>query len=142
MACQIDAGTIKGEKARIFIEGARTGWLLLGYEGNTTRIKLIASGTGQAEEMAGLLKDNEVQYALVRIPDHKDEHPTIRDVFVAWTGPGVKILERGKKSTHTGEIQAVLMPVHASLTAHNSKNFNENNIRDKSNPLSGSHVID
>eukprot|EP01121_Diplochlamys_sp_Union-15-3_P020172 TRINITY_DN779_c0_g2_i1.p1 TRINITY_DN779_c0_g2~~TRINITY_DN779_c0_g2_i1.p1 ORF type:complete len:162 (-),score=38.94 TRINITY_DN779_c0_g2_i1:112-540(-) len=142
MSVNIDAGPIKQAKNGIFKDGNRSGWVLLGYEGKSNDVKLVASGNGKPEEMAHLLKDDEVQYAIVRIPDQKDEHPTIRDIFIAWTGPKVKIIERGKKKTHVGEVEALLQPVHASLTATNSKNFNEHVIRDKSGPLSGSHVID
>eukprot|EP01121_Diplochlamys_sp_Union-15-3_P006149 TRINITY_DN1665_c0_g1_i1.p1 TRINITY_DN1665_c0_g1~~TRINITY_DN1665_c0_g1_i1.p1 ORF type:complete len:141 (+),score=20.31 TRINITY_DN1665_c0_g1_i1:90-512(+) len=140
MSATIDSGSIKAAKNEIFREGNRSGWILLGYEGNT--IKLTNKGAGKPEEIASLLRDDQVQYMLVRIPDQKDEHPTIRDVFIAWTGPKVKIIERGKKKTHVGEVEALLQPVHASLTATNSKNFNEHVIRDKSSALSGSHVID
>lgn len=92
---------------------------------------------------------------------------TIRDVFFVWIGPGVGIIEKGKKTGFLGEAQAFLQvcfiyittysfldlliwillfmhsfqPYHADITVLNKKKFTREEILDKSAPLSGSHVI-
>lgn len=57
-------------------------------------------------------------------------------------GPGVGIIEKGKKSAFLGDAEAILQPFHASVTALSKANFNDETIIDRSHPLSGSHVID
>lgn len=54
------------------------------------------------------LRDNEVQYALLRLPISVDEAKSTRDVFVVWTGPDVSVMAKGLKSTHVGEVKAIL----------------------------------
>jgi len=79
---------------------------------------------------------------LIRIEAKKDGHDTRRDVFIHWTGPGVKGFDKAKKKANNGEIEAFLAPNHAQLEALTRNNFTEAVVRDRSGPLSGSHVID
>lgn len=57
-------------------------------------------------------------------------------------GPSVGIIEKGKKTAQLGDAEALLQPYHAALTALSKENLNDETIIDRSNPLSGSHVID
>lgn len=57
-------------------------------------------------------------------------------------GPGVGVIEKGKKVASMGDVEALLQPFHSSLTALSRTNFNDETIIDRSNPLSGSHIID
>jgi len=98
-------------------------------------------------QLIQLVAPDQVQYMLIRIPVTVDDTSatvisTTRDVMVAWTGPKVNIIERGRKQTHFGAVSQVLQPIHANLTATSVQAFTEFNIRLKSDPLSGSHVID
>lgn len=83
-----------------------------------------------------------MQYALIRIPDKKDNNDTVRDVLIAWTGPSMGIMERSKKKVHIGEVREVLAPFHADLEAIAKTHFDEATVMDRSGPLSGSHVLD
>eukprot|EP01121_Diplochlamys_sp_Union-15-3_P012463 TRINITY_DN3734_c0_g1_i1.p1 TRINITY_DN3734_c0_g1~~TRINITY_DN3734_c0_g1_i1.p1 ORF type:complete len:149 (-),score=39.02 TRINITY_DN3734_c0_g1_i1:48-494(-) len=136
----IDGASISETKKKIFTSSTQRGWMLLGYEGN--KIVVVASGEGSVSDMVHLLKDDQVQYVLVRIPDEKDGTSTLRDIAIYWTGPKVKPLERGKKKFHFDYVAEHLAPVHASLQALSSTNFNEATIRAKSNSGSGTHVIE
>jgi len=138
----IDGPGIAQAKKEIFNDTAKHGWLLLGYQDKSGGIIVQAKGTGDISEMASLLKDDEVQYVLVRIPAEKDGNPTVRDISIHWTGPAVKPIERGKKKMHFDFVAHHLAPVHCTLQALNSKNFNEATVRAKSNAHSGSHVIE
>jgi hypothetical protein len=83
-----------------------------------------------------------MQYMIVRISAKKDGHDTHRDVFIHWTGPSVKGMEKAKKRVNLGEIETFLVPNHSQLEALNRANFTEATVLDRSGPLSGSHVID
>lgn len=85
------------------------------------------------------MKDDQVQWALVRIPDQKDGLETVRDVMIHWTGalsvfpppptiamlnffrqwstigPAVKKIEAAKKKTHTEAIRKYFEPRHAEV---------------------------
>jgi hypothetical protein len=67
---------------------------------------------------------------------------TVRDVFIAWTGPKVGLMEKGKKKSHLGALQALLSPAHAQLECVNKQNFTEANVVYKSDPKAGSHIIE
>eukprot|EP01120_Amphizonella_sp_Union-15-10_P005878 TRINITY_DN1805_c0_g1_i1.p1 TRINITY_DN1805_c0_g1~~TRINITY_DN1805_c0_g1_i1.p1 ORF type:complete len:142 (-),score=36.49 TRINITY_DN1805_c0_g1_i1:51-476(-) len=138
----IDTVAIKQAISQVFVDGNRQGWVLAGYEDRSNHIVLQGSGFGKPEEVQPLLREDEFQYVMVRIPDQKDDHPTVRDILIGWQGPKVKIVERGKKNTHFGTVKAVMSPVHATLTAVSVKNFNEATIRQKFGFNSGSHMID
>jgi hypothetical protein len=57
-------------------------------------------------------------------------------------GPGVGIIEKGKKTAFLGDIQSFLQPFQADITVINKNNFNYDTVLDRSHPLSGSNVID
>eukprot|EP01120_Amphizonella_sp_Union-15-10_P015580 TRINITY_DN804_c0_g1_i1.p1 TRINITY_DN804_c0_g1~~TRINITY_DN804_c0_g1_i1.p1 ORF type:complete len:142 (+),score=30.31 TRINITY_DN804_c0_g1_i1:66-491(+) len=137
----IDSSAIKQALAQVFVDGNRQGWVLAGYENRSNHIVLQATGFGKPEEVKPLLREDEFQYVKVRIPDQKDEHPTVRDILIAWQGPKVKIVDRGQRKTHFGTVVPIMEPVHATLTASNISKFDEATIRDRSHPLSGAHDI-
>jgi len=126
----------------IFTPVSTSGWVLVGY---TSERALCLQGRGnKVEELVANLKDNEVQYMLVRVQveDALKKLATTRDIFINWTGPQVGIVAKGKKKAHVGELKLILQPHHAELTAVSKRHFNLKTIITKSEPLSGSHVID
>ncbi|XP_049849933.1 uncharacterized protein LOC126320475 [Schistocerca gregaria] len=140
----VDKKSIDNAKAKIFAGSKTRGFIILGYApGSMTNIVLQTQmEDGTVENLVSKLDDSQVQYALIRIPDKKDLTDTVRDVMVAWAGPKVKAVEKSKKKTHTGYMKEVLAPFHADLEAISKANFTEAVLKDRSNPLSGSHVID
>eukprot|EP00028_Trichosphaerium_sp_Am-I-7-wt_P002663 CAMPEP_0168529382 /NCGR_PEP_ID=MMETSP0405-20121227/13879_1 /TAXON_ID=498012 /ORGANISM="Trichosphaerium sp, Strain Am-I-7 wt" /LENGTH=147 /DNA_ID=CAMNT_0008553103 /DNA_START=82 /DNA_END=525 /DNA_ORIENTATION=+ len=146
--CDIDRAGINGVRKQLFVEG-KLGpcWMILGYNGK--RIQVVAQGNTGVEDLVSRLGDDQVQYVLVRLPDKNEvigadgeAVKTGKDIFIQWTGPKVKVMERGKKRTHAGEVETFMKPVHASLTAVSKDNFNAPTILQKSHPKSGSHVLD
>ena len=144
-----DEAKVKGLIKELFHINAKRGWILLSYTGPNT-VSYTAHGTGQLSEVVSLLKDDQMQYFIVRVPlDDTDTPPgaeirvnKYRDASVAWTGPKVGLIEKGKKKSHIGALQALLVPVHAQLYCTNKANLTENNLKAKSDPKAGSHIID
>jgi len=126
-----------------FFTVSTPGWVMLGYSGDKT-LCLQCCGSN-IDELVKNLNDSEVQYVLSRIPidaeGYKQTHTT-RDVFIIWTGPNVSVVQAGKKRSHVGEVKKILKPFHAELTAVSKESFTLENVISKSDPLSGSHVID
>jgi len=124
-----------------------SGWLLVGYTGPSS-VALTAKGSGGPEEFIPFLKPDEIQYILLRVggipkdPKNKNERVVgTRDVLINWVGTEVGIIEKGKKKAQLGDIKNVLRPFHAELLATGTKHLNEETIKDRSDPLSGSHEI-
>eukprot|EP01101_Sappina_pedata_P005742 TRINITY_DN2702_c0_g1_i1.p4 TRINITY_DN2702_c0_g1~~TRINITY_DN2702_c0_g1_i1.p4 ORF type:complete len:142 (-),score=64.73 TRINITY_DN2702_c0_g1_i1:119-544(-) len=136
-----DIQSIHAAMAQIFHPGSLSGWVLVGYANDNT-VQLQGSGNGGVDELRGHLRADEVQYMLLRLPDKKDDIDTWRDIFIAWTGPSVGKIKAAKKATHVGELQILLSPNHAQLTACNIANFVEPIVRQKALPHAGSHSID
>jgi len=136
-----DPEEIQQVMADILRPSSFSGWLLCGYSDDTTVI-LQASGRGGVSEAIPHLKPDEVQYLLIRFPELKDGLQCNRDIFIAWTGPKASKIKAAKKATFLGEMQAILAPNHAQLTASGLNTFNEESIRAKSLGATGSHHID
>jgi len=116
------------------------GWVLIGYESEK---KLTFQGSGTyVETLLEFLDDNQIQYILIRLPIKKSNQTTSRDVFIYWSGPQVSLVERAKKNIFLAEIKDMLRTYHADLTAISKSHFTVETILDRSDPLSGSHVID
>jgi len=108
---------IQQSMAQILKPSSFSGWVLLGYEDETS-LALQGSGHGGVGELLSALKDDEVQYALVRLPELKESgfiHATT-DVFISWTGPKANKILAAKRTTFLGEIQKNF--VSQSCSAH------------------------
>jgi len=135
-----------------FHVGSESGWLLFNYV-SRSQIKYVDGGANSEEGIhklahQGLLEDDQVQYVLVRIGGIQEKgtlKTTTRDIFLVWNGPGLSILERGKKTEALGSVKELIrnyVAFHADLLVTNKANLNLETILDRSHPLSGSHVID
>jgi hypothetical protein len=129
---------LRESQAALFNVNSNFGWLLLNYVGPST-IHFTASGEGGAEDLSPNFKNDQIQYALIRIKDYENK---IRDIFITWIGSNVDIIEKGNKLNFLDDVQLYLQPFHADVTVLNKDKFTYNSLLDKSNPLSGSHVID
>lgn len=118
-----------------------SGWVLVGYVNDKT-VKLQGYGTGGIAELEKQLKDNEVQYAIVRTQLEAEGARKTRDVCMAWYGPKVSNLQKGIKKTHDSDVKNLFRPFHADLQVTNRQHFTQEEFMKKSNPLSGSHQID
>jgi len=121
---------------------------LCGYQDDNCTLEIQAHGKGGVSEFVHLLQEDQWQYMLVRTQDTSksiqmggDIKKTTRDVFIAWQGPAVSIIQRGKFNEHRNAVVAVMQPAHADLTAVGKKNFTAEEVARKSAPLSGSHEI-
>jgi len=112
------------------------GWVLVRYTGQT-QISFQESGFGPLSELAALLEENQMQYALIRLPPD----PISKDIFLSWVGPKVSKIEQGKKSEHLADLKSLLGPAHGSITAFTKQNFTETKIRELADPSSGTHIL-
>lgn len=67
---------------------------------------------GGVDELKPHLEDDQIQYGLVRLGGIEEKgslKTTVRDVFIAWVGPGVDIIEKGKKASSLGDVQVQII---------------------------------
>eukprot|EP01091_Cochliopodium_minus_P013325 TRINITY_DN4269_c1_g1_i1.p1 TRINITY_DN4269_c1_g1~~TRINITY_DN4269_c1_g1_i1.p1 ORF type:complete len:252 (-),score=74.80 TRINITY_DN4269_c1_g1_i1:90-845(-) len=139
---------VKNLIAQVLNKESFSGWILIGYQDDNCTLEIQAHGEGGVNEFVPLLNEDQWQYALVRTQDQSknikmggETKITTRDVFITWQGPSVSILQRGKFNEHRNVVKNVLQPSHAELYAFGKKNFTEEEVANKSGPLSGSHEI-
>jgi len=90
----------------IRVDKNETNWILGGYEGNA-KIVLQGKGSGGVSELVSNFKDDQAQYAYVRVITGDSESRRTKFVFVSWCGDKVGALKRAKMSVHKASIKTV-----------------------------------
>jgi hypothetical protein len=115
-------------------------WVLLGYEGNSNKIKLAGKGVGGLDELIGHLKDDQIYYGLYRTTDTIDNTVAVKFVLIIWVGEKVPIIRKAKIVTHKGDITGFVGQYHVDVTASNLNEINEDIVRDLVQRASGTAV--
>lgn len=123
-----------------FGKGPIASYVVLGYSGPQT-VRMQAGGEGGVTELVQQLKDDQIQYGLIRITYFEDGNPLTRDVFVQWNGPKVSAIQKGIKKAHCGELKSVLCPTAIEILASSKTNFTLETLVARSAPTA-SRIID
>jgi hypothetical protein len=123
-----------------FGKGPTASYVVLGYT-PTGAIRMLAGGVGGVDDMVSHLKDEEIQYGLIRITYYEDGNPLTRDVFVQWNGPKVSAIQKGIKKAHCGEVKNALCPTAIEILASSKTNFTLETLLARSAPTAA-RVID
>ena len=123
-------------------------WVIIGYEPNSTnKLKYVAHGSGGAASLRNQFIPNTYQYGMIRFDidktsmNHTDQKAQ-RDIFFYYSGPDAPILKRGKYLENLGTIEDKFKPHHAKVEIKNKDAVTNPLIIQRTNPGSGSHVID
>jgi len=117
-------------------------WASFTYEGNNTSnasIVLEGKGDGGLSALSSILKNDHISYALLRVIDVIDEHPTVKFVYITWIGSGVKFMQKAKITPHKGSATAFIGQAHVSITAENLGEMTEEIVMNKVRDASGSN---
>jgi len=102
-------------------DGSETNWMSITYAPNSkTKMTLLGSGSGGADEMKASWESSGVYFGLVRVSETIDESETVKFVFVHMLGDTVHPMLKARVSTHKGQVEALLQPYHTTLFATNS----------------------
>jgi hypothetical protein len=123
-----------------FGKGPIASYVVLGYNANGS-IRMQAGGEGSVTEMICHLRDDEIQYCLIRISYLEDGHSLTRDVFVQWNGPKVSAIQKGIKKAHCGEVKNALCPTAIEILASSKSNFTLDTLVARSAPTA-TRIID
>jgi len=115
-------------------------WVLLSYEGNSNKIKLIGKGAQGLDEMLALLKDDMIAYGLYRTTDTIDNTVAVKFVLIIWVGERVPIIRKAKITTHKGDVTAFFGQYHVDINCSNLNEINEDIVRDHVQRASGTAV--
>jgi len=133
----VDEDAIKAAIKSVRSNNDETDWLLLGYEGNTTKIHLVAHGSHGLDELISHLKLDQVYYGLFRTTDTVDNTIAIKFVFIIWVGEEVQFSRKARITTHKGEVTSFIGQYHVDCNCSNLNEINEDIIRDLVQRASG-----
>jgi len=136
-----DVNTVRDAMASVLHPASISGWVLVKYTGPAV-LSFQKAGSGSVNELNQELNDDDIQFALMRVPIDSTEINKTRDIFILWTGTKVKALEKGKKKSHLGDVKKILQPFHSEILVTGRTNFNIATVIERSNPACGTHEID
>jgi len=104
---------------------SETSWLVLKYAAATgDNLILDSTGTGDISEMVEHLGEDEAAYAYVRQKLGNDEYSErTKFVFVAWAGPGTKVMRKAKMSFHSGQVKQTIRSFAIEIQASEKKDL-------------------
>eukprot|EP01091_Cochliopodium_minus_P019202 TRINITY_DN8006_c0_g1_i1.p1 TRINITY_DN8006_c0_g1~~TRINITY_DN8006_c0_g1_i1.p1 ORF type:complete len:144 (-),score=36.85 TRINITY_DN8006_c0_g1_i1:100-531(-) len=123
-------------------------WVLIGYTPNsTTNLTYVAHGNGGANSLKQHLNTSTYQYGMIRFEIDKTsmQHTDIsaqRDIFFYYSGPDTPILKRGKYLENLGAVEEKFKPVHSKIEIKNKDLLSNQLLIERTNPGSGSKIID
>jgi ssRNA-specific RNase YbeY (16S rRNA maturation enzyme) len=136
----VDEDNIRAAIKAVRANNDETDWLLLTYEGNSTKIRLEATGSHGLEELTSHLKPDQVQYGLFRTTDTVDNTIAVKFVLILWVGEEVPFTRKARITTHKGEVTAFIGQYHVDCSCSNLNEINEDIIRDLVQRASGTAV--
>lgn len=130
---------IKDAIAQVRSDASPTNWVIIGHEYNNPNvIKLELLGNGGAEEIASNLKDDGVQYALLRVVEDYEMTHTTKFVYIKWLGEGIPFARRGRYSVLQSDISPFFNPSHITIDTSDREDITDEKILEKIKEHSGS----
>jgi len=114
-----------------------TDWMLMGYDGSSNHIKLVATGSGDLDELITHLKDDQILYGLYRTTDTIDNTVAVKFVMIVWVGEKVPIIRKARITTHKGDVTNCLGQYHVDVHCSNLGEINEDIVKDLVQRASG-----
>jgi len=133
----VDEDGIRNAIKAVRSNNNETDWMLMGYEGNTNNIKLVATGTGDLDELITHLNEEQILYGLYRTTDTIDNTVAIKFVMVVWVGEKVPIIRKARITTHKGDVTNFLGQYHVDIHCSNLNEINEDIVKDLVQRASG-----
>ncbi|KXS22439.1 actin depolymerizing protein [Gonapodya prolifera JEL478] len=127
-----DENALKGALDAIRTNEDPTNWVLVGHDADSPNVvALQATGTGGFNELRSHLKDDQVQYALLRIFVKVDLTTTTKFVYLYNLGERVPLMKKGRFGVVKGDVQKRFQPYHADIEIENPEGATEEEITKK-----------
>ncbi|ODN00884.1 Drebrin-like protein [Orchesella cincta] len=95
-------------------EKSDTNWALLGYDGQTFDLNLVAKGDG-LDELADEFNSGKIQYALARVSVKEKNVEKI--VLINWQGEGAPLSRKGMCANHIAIVRSFFKGIHVTMNA-------------------------
>jgi len=106
-----------------------TTWAAFTYpNANSQQLVKLASGNGDVSELAAVLKDDNVVYALVRKLESIDATVAVKFCYIRWLGENIPRMQKAKLGASAATIQQLFSPYHVSLDSPDKHEVNDDNI--------------
>eukprot|EP00727_Mastigamoeba_balamuthi_P001370 m51a1_g1123 hypothetical protein (145) ;mRNA; f:188348-189329 len=118
--------------ADVVADANPTTWAVFGYESKTSN-KLILQGRGEGgiDELKALLKDDECQFAYIRLTVGDNESKRAKFVFISWVGEEVSPIRRAKMSVHKADVKTIIKNFAVEIHATRQDEVNEEILRER-----------
>jgi len=115
-----------------------TTWAFITYTADKSKtLKLLASGTGNLDELKSYLSDRIIAYGLYRTTSLVDASTTTKFVFCDWRGENIQRMQLAVLGTHSGAVKEIFTPYHVDILASHEDEITEDLIQEKIKHVAG-----
>jgi hypothetical protein len=137
MVTYADEDALRAGIKAVIADNDPTDWMLMGYEGSSNALKLVATGQGDLDELITHLKDDQILYGLYRTTDTIDNTVAVKFVLIVWVGEKVPIIRKARITTHKGDVTSFFGQYHVDVNCSNLNEINEDIVKDLVQRASG-----
>ncbi|KAG4107722.1 actin depolymerizing protein [Neocallimastix lanati (nom. inval.)] len=103
--------------AKVRNDNDPTTWVIGTYKDDdiSKPVVLMASGTGDCNEMKEHFTPEKICYALIRVIDVYENINTVKFVFIYWLGSKVSVMKKAKISVHKGKVNEMFSNFHVDF---------------------------
>ncbi|XP_033757356.1 drebrin-like protein B isoform X2 [Pecten maximus] len=116
---------------------SETDWVIFGYEGQSSTLKLIGKGDEGIGEMVDDLNSSKIMYAYCKVMDPNTNLP--KYVLINWQGEAAPESMKFKCANHVRDVSGFLKPVHVTIQARSEDDVDEDIIVGKVSKASGAN---
>ncbi|ORX43679.1 actin depolymerizing protein [Anaeromyces robustus] len=120
-----------------------TTWVIGTYKDDdiSKPVVLMASGTGDCNEMKEHFTPEKICYALIRVIDVYENINTVKFVFIYWLGSKVSVMKKAKISVHKGKVNEIFSNFHVDFMISSLNEISNEIVNRKVSQCSGSRSM-
>jgi len=120
-----------------------TNWVIGTYQDDdiSKPVVLMASGTGDCDEMKENFVPEKICYSLLRVIDVYENIPTVKFVFIYWLGSKVSVMKKAKISVHKGKVNEMFSNFHVDFMVSSINEISQDIVMRKVSQYSGSRSM-
>jgi len=129
--------------AKVRNDNDPTTWVIGTYKDDdiSKPVVLMASGTGDCNEMREHFAPEKICYSLIRVIDVYENINTVKFVFIYWLGSKVSVMKKAKISVHKGKVNEVFSNFHVDFMVSSLNEISNEIVMRKVSQNSGSRSM-
>jgi hypothetical protein len=136
-----DENAIRAAIKAVRADSDPTNWCLITYTAEKSKtLKLLATGTGNLDDLKSHLNDKMIAYGLYRTLDQVDESVTVKFVWIDWRGANIHRMQKAALGTHSGAVKELFQPYHVDIQASSDDEITDALIHEKLSNAAGTAV--